>query len=121
MLTLWKTYAFWVTYARLDGFDPPSLHMPVAQRAELDRWLLSRLHGLVGEVDGLLEHYDITTAGRAIEAFVDQLSNWYVRRGRRRYWKGEADADKVAAYLTLHEALVTLSTLLAPFMPFMAE
>jgi isoleucyl-tRNA synthetase len=121
MLTLWNTYSFWVTYARLDGFDPTRQAMPPGNRSALDRWLLSRLNRLVGEVDTLLEQYDITTAARAIEAFVDELSNWYVRRGRRRYWKSEEDADKVAAYLTLYDALVTLARVIAPFMPFLAE
>ncbi len=121
MLTLWNTYSFWVTYARLDGFDPGQHTVLPEQRSALDRWLLSRLNRLVGEVDGLMERYDITTAARAIEAFVDELSNWYVRRGRRRYWKSEEDADKVAAYLTLYDALVTLAKLIAPFMPFLAE
>lgn len=119
MLTLWNTYAFFVTYARLDGFDPA--RTPQGERSDLDRWLLSELNRLVVEVTEDLEQYNPTDAGRAIQAFVDDLSNWYVRRSRRRFWKGESDADKRAAYHTLYTALTTLSRLLAPFTPFLAE
>jgi len=121
-LTLWNTYVFFTTYASLDGFDPKTTPLPpYAERPALDRWLLSRLAGLVREVTDDLEAYNPTDAARAIEAFVEDLSTWYVRRGRRRYWKSGDDADKQAAYHTLHEALVVVTKLLSPFAPFLAE
>ena len=121
LLTLWNTYSFFVTYANLDGFDPTKHDVPVSERPELDRWVLSELHSLVQAVNEGLESYDPAGAARPIERFVGNLSNWYVRRSRRRFWKSEADADKAAAYLTLYECLVTVSKLLAPFTPFIAE
>ncbi len=120
LLTLWNTYSFFVTYANIDGFDPAS-HPASKPVAELDRWVLSRLNLLVGEVTASLDDFDATTASRRIQAFVDDLSNWYVRRSRRRFWKSENDDDKASAYATLYECLVTLSRLLAPFTPFLAE
>ena len=119
LLTLWNTYSFFVTYAAIDGFDPAS--PPPAQRAELDDWARGALHATIQEVTDALEGYDPTRAGRAIESFVDELSNWYVRRSRRRFWKSEDDRDKAAAYHTLHECLATVATLLAPFTPYVAE
>ncbi|MGI6207442.1 MAG: isoleucine--tRNA ligase [Anaerolineae bacterium] len=121
LLTLWNTYAFFVTYANIDGFNPLEHEVPVAERPELDRWVLAELHNLVATVDEALAQYDVPGAARPIERFVDNLSNWYVRRSRRRFWKSEADEDKAAAYLTLHECLVTVAKLLAPFTPFIAE
>jgi len=120
-MTLWNTYSFFVTYANIDGFDPRSPAPPVQERAPLDRWVLSELHNLVRQVDDGLAHYDMTSPARAIQAFVEDLSNWYVRRSRRRFWKSEADADKAAAHHTLYECLVTLTKLLAPFQPFTTE
>ncbi len=119
LLTLWNTYSFFVTYANLDGFNP-LVHRP-GERSELDRWVLSELQALVERVTERLEEYDPTTAGRAIQDFVDDLSNWYVRRSRRRFWRGDLDADKLAAYHTLYTCLVTVCKLLAPFTPFVAE
>ena len=125
ILTLWNTYSFYTLYANIDGFDPDAQAtggaVPVADRPLMDQWILGDLHILVRKVTAELEGYDAFAAGRAIADFVDELSNWYVRRSRRRFWKSEADADKIAAYLTLNECLVTLSKLLAPFMPFLAE
>ncbi|NPV09861.1 MAG: isoleucine--tRNA ligase [Anaerolineae bacterium] len=121
LLTLWNTYSFFVTYANIDGFDPAKNNVPVAERPELDRWVLAELHSLTAAVDGALARYDVPAAARPIERFVDNLSNWYVRRSRRRFWKSEADRDKAAAYLTLYECLVTVAKLLAPFTPFIAE
>lgn len=118
-LTLWNTYSFFVTYANLDGWKPDASVEP--QYSDLDRWLRSSLHTLVRDVTGAMENYDVLGATRPIETFVDQLSNWYLRRSRRRFWKSESDEDKRAAYATLYEALVTISKLLAPTMPFMAE
>ncbi|MEJ5201107.1 MAG: isoleucine--tRNA ligase [Anaerolineales bacterium] len=118
-LTLWNTYSFFVTYANLDGWKPDVTE--VVQYSALDRWCRSALHALVREVTNALENYDVLGATRPVETFVDQLSNWYLRRSRRRFWKSGSDADKRAAYATLYEALVTLSKLLAPTMPFLAE
>jgi isoleucyl-tRNA synthetase len=119
LLTLWNTYSFFVTYANIDRFDPAQAEQ--GQRSELDRWVLSELHTLVRRVTEHLEEYDPTGAGRAIQSFVEDLSNWYVRRSRRRFWKSENDDDKLSAYRTLHECLVTVCRLLAPFTPFVAE
>ncbi len=118
-LTLWNTYSFFVTYANLDGWKPEPGVKP--EYSALDLWVRSALHTLVRDVSNALENYDVLGATRPIETFVDQLSNWYLRRSRRRFWKSESDGDKYAAYATLHEALSTLSKLLAPTMPFMAE
>ncbi|MDD5081886.1 MAG: isoleucine--tRNA ligase [Dehalococcoidales bacterium] len=119
-LTLWNVYSFFVTYANIDKFDPGAKVAPL-EVAELDRWILSELNQLIADVDTALDTYNPTDAGRKIESFVDDLSNWYVRRSRRRFWKSESDADKLAAYTTLYQCLVTLSRLLAPFTPFLAE
>ncbi|MCZ6747791.1 MAG: isoleucine--tRNA ligase [SAR324 cluster bacterium] len=118
--TLWNTYAFFVLYAKLDKVDL-NRPVPVGERPEIDRWVLALLHRAVARVTESLERFDAKSAGEAIEDFVDQLSNWYVRRNRRRFWKSEAGADKQAAYLTLYECLVTATKLIAPFMPFLAE
>ncbi len=120
LLTLWNTYSFFVTYANIDKFDPRTV-TTVGQRPELDRWISSELNQLINGVTISLEQYDPTGAGRKIEEFVDNLSNWYVRRSRRRFWKSENDADKQSAYITLYQCLVTLAKLLAPFTPFVAE
>ena len=110
-----------MTYARLDGWTPDQVDGVDDARSLLDRWILSRLEGLVAEVGGALDGYDAMRAARAIETFVDDLSNWYVRRNRRRFWKGELDADKRAAHSTLHEVLTTLCRLLAPIVPHLAD
>jgi len=119
-LTLWNTYNFFVQYAVLDGIDPTKLSREV-ERPLMDRWLLSRLQALVREARGALDRYDLPPAVRAVERFFDDLSNWYVRLNRRRFWKSDSDSDKAAAYLTLHETLVTLCRLLAPILPFLSE
>lgn len=118
-LTLWNTYTFFVTYANLDGWQPGSPND--VNFSSLDKWLRSSLHSLIRNVTKAFEEYDVLGATRPIEVFVDQLSNWYLRRSRRRFWKADSDSDKNAAYTTLYEALVVLSKLLAPTMPFMAE
>jgi len=120
-LPLWNTYGFLVTYARLDRWTPDPADDVEGARTLLDRWILSRLDALVADVRDALDHYDAQRATRSIEAFVDDLSNWYVRRNRRRFWKGELDADKRAAFATLHEVLVTLARLLAPIVPHVAD
>ncbi len=118
-LTLWNVYAFFTTYASLDGWEPSAATEPVY--TELDRWLRSELHALTKTVTEAYEAYDALNATRPVEAFVERLSNWYLRRSRRRFWKSASDADKHAAYSTLYEALVTVAKLIAPAMPFMAE
>jgi isoleucyl-tRNA synthetase len=117
-LTLWNVYSFFVTYARIDRWVPSTGKI---EYSEMDRWLRSELHTLNRDVTRAFENYDVLAATRPVQAFVDTLSKWYLRRSRRRFWKSEEDADKNAAYTTLHEALVVLSKLLAPTMPFMAE
>jgi len=121
LLTLWNSYAFFVTYANIDGFNPRESFVPPAERAFLDRWILSELNLLVKNTNEAMDRYDVPAAARPIEDFVDNLSNWYIRRSRRRFWKSEADQDKLSAYHTLYETLVTLAKLLAPFTPFIAD
>jgi isoleucyl-tRNA synthetase len=151
LLTLWNSYSFFVTYANLNNFDPTTPPLPLAHRPVLDRWVLARLNGLVGTVTDALEKYDVTGATRPIADFVDELSNWYVRLSRRRFWNtGEPEAplaeaatqgpsattpgitggpdgsaamsaDTLSAHQTMYEVLVRLSHLLAPFTPFIAD
>jgi isoleucyl-tRNA synthetase len=118
-LTLWNVYSFFVNYANIDKFTPVA--EGALAHSELDRWITSELNQLIADVEAALENYDPTGAGRKIENFVSDLSNWYVRRSRRRFWKSENDTDKFSAYTTLYQCLVTLSKLLAPFTPFLAE
>ena len=145
LLTLWNTYSFFILYANIDHFVPQrqchceerDSSLVIASEAKqsqdklgtssaissslLDKWIISELNQLIVEVTKVLDNYDPTSAARKIEKFVDKLSNWWVRRSRRRFWKSEDDADKLAAYITLYQCLVTLSQLLAPFVPFVAE
>ncbi len=121
LLTLWNTYSFFVTYARIDGFDPKEDYVAPSERSLMDRWALSELQLTTKTVTERLDAYDVTAAGRALGNFVDELSNWYVRRSRRRFWKGEDDLDKKAAHSTLYECLVAVAKLSAPFTPFIAE
>ncbi len=121
ILTLWNTYSFFVIYAKIDKFNPYEHDLPVAEREEIDRWIISELNRTIKEVDRLLEDFNVTDSGRMIQDFVDMLSNWYVRRSRRRFWKSEEDKDKISAYLTLYECLVTVTKLLAPYIPFISE
>jgi len=123
LLTLWNVYAFFVTYANASDFDPAENEIPLAERPLLDRWILSHLARTVADARENLERYDATAAGRRIARFVDDLSNWYVRRARRRFWDpaGQGGGDTRTAFLTLHECLVTVAQLLAPFTPFVAE
>jgi isoleucyl-tRNA synthetase len=118
-LTLWNVYSFFVTYSNLDGWKPAK-NVDLAYN-NLDRWLLSELNTLVRDVTAAYDDYDVTGATRPLEKFVENLSTWYLRRSRRRFWKSESDTDKQAAYATLYTALVTLSKLLAPAMPFLAD
>lgn len=120
--TLYNTYSFFSLYANVDGFDYSQPEVPLAERPEIDRWILSVLHTLVKGVDRELTKYDPTRAGRLIEAFVnDDLSNWYVRLNRKRFWGKEMSTDKLSAYQTLYTCLETVAKLLAPFSPFYAD
>ena len=117
-----QTYSFFSMYANVDGFDPDAPQVPVSERPEIDRWILSELHSLIREVQACYEDYEPTKAGRLIQSFtVDNLSNWYVRLNRKRYWAGEMTTDKQAAYQTLYTCLLTLSRLMAPIAPFYAD
>ncbi|MBA3828955.1 MAG: isoleucine--tRNA ligase [Taibaiella sp.] len=120
--TLYNTYQFFVLYANVDGFTFKEKYIPVHQRPEIDRWILSSLQTLVKDVNRYMDDYEPTQAGRAMEQFLDEhLSNWYVRLCRRRFWKGEYEQDKICAYQTLYECLETLSLLMAPIAPFFAD
>ena len=121
LLTLWNVYAFFVTYADLEGFDPAAPAPAVAERPALDRWVLSELHRLVQVATDGMDRFDVMTLVRRTEAFVEELSTWYVRRSRRRFWRATDKTDQAAAFATLHEVLVTLVKLIAPPMPFLAE
>ena len=119
LMTLWNVYSFFVMYANIDNINPDSID--ITPKADLDIWILSRLNQLITEVDIHLDNYDPTTAGRKIEAFVNDLSNWYIRRSRRRFWKSQNDENKMSAYYSLYKCLVTLASLLAPLAPYIAE
>lgn len=120
LLTLWNTYSFFVLYANIDHFVPQGKVVALSP-SHLDNWIMSELNRLIADMTKALDDYDLTSAARRVGDFVDELSNWYVRRSRRRFWKSEEDVDKLAAYNTLYQCLVTLSKLLAPFVPFTAE
>ena len=120
--TLYNTYSFFALYANVDGFDCSAAQVPVEKRPEIDRWIISLLNTLIKDVEASYENYDITSAGRMIQDFVcDHLSNWYVRLNRKRFWGGEMDEDKVAAYQTLYSCLESIALLAAPIAPFFME
>jgi isoleucyl-tRNA synthetase len=120
--TLLNTYAFFALYANIDRFENKEAQVPLSKREEIDRWILSKLYSLVENNIRLMDEYEVTKAARAISDFtIDHLSNWYVRRCRRRFWKSEMNENKLAAYQTLYECLITISKLIAPFAPFLAE
>ncbi len=121
MGTLWNTYAFYVLYANIDGFDPTKYTLNKNTLSVMDKWILSKLNSAVKMVDEHLDGYKITEATRVLESFVDELSNWYVRRSRERFWVKDMPEDKVNAYLTLYNCLVTVAKLSAPLIPFMTE
>ncbi len=121
MGTLWNTYAFWVLYANIDNFDPTKYTLDYDKLPVMDRWLLSRLNSTIKETDADLDQYRIPEAAKALEAFVDDMSNWYVRRSRERFWAKGMEQDKINAYLTLYTALVELCKAAAPMIPFMTE
>lgn len=121
MGTLWNTYAFYVLYANIDEFDPTKYELEYDKISVMDKWLLSKLNTLIKTVDDYLDNYKITEAARLLSDFVDELSNWYVRRSRERFWAKGMPQDKINAYMTLYTALVELSKLAAPFVPFITE
>jgi len=120
--SLTNTYAFFALYANIDNFEGTEKQIPYADRTEIDKWIISKLHTLINDYTKYMDNYDLTKACRSVQDFViNELSNWYIRRNRRRFWKGENDNDKLAAYQTLHEILLTLCSLIAPIAPFIAE
>ena len=121
MGTLWNTYAFYVLYANIDEFDPTKYSLKDCKLTVMDKWLLSKLNSMVQSVDDNLANYRIPEAARVLQEFVDDMSNWYVRRGRERYWVQGLPEDKIAAYMTLYTALVTTAKAAAPMIPFMTE
>ena len=121
MGTFWNTYAFYVLYANIDEFDPTKYSLEYDKLGMMDKWVLSKLQTLVQKVDTDLANYNIFDSARAMQDFVDDLSNWYVRRSRERFWQGEMPQDKINAYMTLYTVLETLTKISAPFIPFMAE
>ena len=121
MSTLWNTYAFFVLYANIDNFDPTKYNLEYDQLPVMDKWLLSRLNTTVQAVDNDLANYKIPEAARALQEFVDEMSNWYVRRSRERFWAKGMKQDKINAYMTLYHALVTITKTAAPMIPFMTE
>ena len=119
--TLWNTYAFYVLYADIDNFDPTKYSLEYDKLSVMDKWLLSKLNTLVKTVDDYLSNYKITETARALQSFTDDMSNWYVRRCRERFWAKGMEQDKINAYMTLYTALITLSKIAAPMIPFMTE
>ncbi len=118
---MWNTYAFYVLYADIDEFDPTKYSLDYEKLSVMDKWMLSKLNTLIGEVDDNLANYRITETARALQDFVDEMSNWYVRRSRERFWSKEVTQDKINAYMTLYTTLVTVCKLVAPMIPFMTE
>ena len=121
MGTLWNTYAFYILYANIDKFDPTKYSLEYDKLSVMDKWLLSKLNTLIDTVDNYLGNYAIPEAARALQSFVDDMSNWYVRRGRERFWAKGLEQDKINAYMTLYTALETVAKLSAPMIPFMAD
>ena len=119
--TLWNTYAFWVLYANIDKFDPTKYTLDYDKFSVMDRWLLSRMNTMVRDVDSNMSQYRIPETAKSLESFVDDMSNWYVRRSRSRFWAGGMEQDKINAYMTLYTALVTVCKAAAPMVPFMTE
>ncbi len=121
MGTLWNTYAFFVLYANIDNFDASKYTLEYDKLPVMDKWLLSKLNSTVAEVDSNLDQYRIPEAAKALQDFVDEMSNWYVRRSRERFWAKGMEQDKINAYMTLYTALVTICKAAAPMIPFMTE
>ena len=121
MSTLWNTYAFFVLYANIDNFDATKYSLEYDKLPVMDKWLLSKLNTLIQTVDENLANYKIPESARALQEFVDEMSNWYVRRSRERFWAKGMEQDKINAYMTLYTALVTVAKVAAPMIPFMTE
>ena len=121
MGTLWNTYAFFVLYANIDNFDASKYTLEYDKLPVMDKWLLSKVNSMVKAVDNYLNNYQIPEAARALQEFVDDMSNWYVRRSRERFWAKGMEQDKINAYMTLYTALVTMAKTAAPMIPFMTE
>ena len=121
MGTLWNTYAFWVLYANIDSFDATKYTLEYDKLPVMDKWLLSKMNTMVQTVDKSLDNYQIPEAARSLQEFVDDMSNWYVRRSRERFWAKGMEQDKINAYMTLYTALVTVAKTAAPMIPFMTE
>jgi len=121
LLTLWNVYSFFVTYARIDQFNPANKKVSDTNLGKLDKWILSKLNSLIEQCDRAYDNYDLVSVVKGAEKFFEDLSNWYIRRSRRRFWKSENDIDKEAAYLVLYECLVKLIRIIAPIMPFFCE
>ena len=121
MGTLWNTYAFFVLYANIDKFDATKYTLEYEKLSVMDKWLLSKLNSAIKAVDEDLANYKIPEAAKALQSFVDDMSNWYVRRSRERFWAKGMEQDKINAYMTLYTALVTISKAAAPMIPFMTE
>jgi len=119
--TMWNTYAFYVLYANIDGFNPSKYKLDYSQLPVMDKWVLSRLHSLIGKVDECYARFELTEPSRAMTQFADELSNWYIRRCRGRFWAAGMEQDKINAYMTLHHVLMTVAKLAAPLVPFMTE
>ena len=119
--TMVNTYSFFAMYANIDGFNANTSHIPVPDRPEIDRWIISRLNTTIKQVEEYFDAYEPTRAARQMETFVEELSNWYVRRNRRRFWKSGTTLDKTAAYQTLHECLLSMSQLMSPIAPFISD
>jgi isoleucyl-tRNA synthetase len=121
LLVLWNAYSFFVTYANLDKVNPRAYELAISERPLLDRWIIARLHQVVRSANLEMDRFNVAAVTRDVERFIDDLSNWYIRRSRRRFWKSENDTDKASAYKTLYEVLTTLIATLAPIMPFLTE
>ncbi|MCL1987132.1 MAG: isoleucine--tRNA ligase [Firmicutes bacterium] len=121
MGTIWNTYAFYVLYANIDNFNPSNYSLDYEKLPLMDKWILSKLHSLINKVDETLARYELTEPTRALTLFADDLSNWYIRRCRNRFWAAGMEQDKISAYMTLHHILMTIAKISAPFVPFMAE
>ena len=119
--TYWNTYGFYITYAEIDGFDPTKYELDKANLCAMDRWILSKLNTLIKTVDAKMTAYDITGSARLLQDFIEDLSKWYIRRGRERYWAGDMNKDKIDAYMTLYTVLEQFTRLSAPFIPFATE
>jgi len=121
LLTLWNSYSFFITYAELDNFNPDTTPLPVAERSLLDRWMIGKLNFVIQKGRENLDKYNVLYLMKLVDELIDDLSNWYIRRSRKRFWKSENDKDKNAAYFTLYEVLTTIIRLLAPPLPFLTE